>query len=150
VTYNFSPHKKLSQGDILRHIRAIANVVGGEGNGPKYKESNIIVVSRNCEIDKGTNSVLVARLARLKSQREEFRGVVRAGEVLNAFYLPSEGPLMDEESYIDWRTLQQISKEELMKMRYQLGCYRCSLGEIMLKACLGSLIEFFTKPEEEE
>lgn len=149
MTYHYSLDKKLSQGDILRHIRVIANTVGGENNGPKFKESNIIVITRNCEIDKSPNSLLVARIARLSSQTEYFRNNIRKGEVLNAFFLPDDGEFM-EESYIDWRTLQPVNLESLKMLRVQEKYYRCSLNEVMLEACLGGFIEFFTKPEKEE
>jgi len=152
VTYHNSPDGKLSQGDIFRRVRVITNIVGGTNNGPKYGESNIVVITRSCEIDKDPNSVLVARIARLKSQSERIRGLIRGdGEkvIVNAFYLPPGDQLM-EESYVDWRTLQPLSKEMMEQLRLNQDYYKCTLDEEMRKACLESFIVFFTKPEDEE
>jgi hypothetical protein len=149
VTYHYSQDGKLTQGDILRHIRVISNIIEAENNGFKFKESNIIVITRNCEIDKSPNSVMVARIARLSSQTARMQNRIREGEVLNAFFLPSDGQFI-EESYIDWRTLQPVSVKTLRTLRVQKEYYRCSLNEVLLEACLGGFIEFFTRPEEEE
>ena len=68
MIYRHSPDDELSQGDIIRHVKVIVNIRDTETHQPKNDASNIIVLSRNCEISKppkvetGTNSVLVARV----------------------------------------------------------------------------------------
>ncbi len=150
MTYHYSPDQELSQGDILRRVRVIINIVGGENLAPKFGESIIIVISRDCEIDKPlttSNSVLVARIARLSSQSERMRDLVRENRVLNAFYLPADGQLM-EESYIDWRTLQQVSKQILHNLRIRQEHYKCTLDKKFVIASLTGLRDFLTEPED--
>lgn len=65
MTYYSSPDGKLSQGDILRHVRVITSYTNRTGNDPKYGEANVIVITRGCEIDKASDTVLVARIVRL-------------------------------------------------------------------------------------
>ena len=69
---------------------------------------------------------------------------------MNAFYLPPDGLLLKDECYVDWRTLQPVSKEMLKHLRYQQDYYRCTLNEEIRMACLESFVIFFTKPENEE
>jgi hypothetical protein len=149
VTYHYSPDNELSQGDIIYPVRIITNIVGAEVDRPKYKDSTIIVINRNCEISKpvsGANSVLVARVKKLSFESEDFQRYIRNEDVLNAFYLPRDEKFM-EESYADWRTLQQVSKKTLYTLRAQRESYKCSLDETMLKACLGHLWVYLIKPE---
>ena len=152
MTYRYNLNNKLSQGDIFRGVRVITNVVGAENNGPKYDESNIIVISRNCEIDKpleASNSVLVARVRKLSSQGKRFQGYIRDYEILNAFYIPSDDQFL-EECWVDWRTLQPTNKDKLYRYRSQQDFYKCTLDDTMLKACLGHLYVFLSKEEENE
>lgn len=149
MTYHYSPDNELSQGDIIYPVRVITNIVGAEADRPKYKDSTIIVITRNCEISKpvsGANSVLVARVKKLSPESESFQSHIRNGAVLNAFYLPHDG-IFEVESYVDWRLLQQVSKETLYKLRTRRESYKCSLDEEMLKACLGHLWVYLIKPE---
>ena len=131
----------------------MTNIINRTGNDSKYGEANIIVITRNCEIDKSSDTVLAARVIRLSGQAQHIQRLIRGdGDevIVNAFYLPSDSELIQEECYVDWRTLQPLSKEMLKQLRHQQGCYRCTLGEEIRKACLESFIVFFTKPEDEE
>lgn len=93
MIYSFSPDERLSQGDILRGVKIVVNVCDPETNAPKYNDSHIIVLSRNCEIDKpikvstGTNSALVARVIRLASIHSSLQGDIRKNRIVNAFFL---------------------------------------------------------------
>lgn len=153
MTYYYSPNNELSQGDILRRIRVITNVVGRANNEPRYGESSIVIISHDCEIDKPltiANSVLVARIARVLSQKSErIQENIRNNELLNTFHLPAEGQLM-EESYIDWRTVQQTSKEMLKQLRNQQEYYRCTLDEKIIIASLVGFRDFLTNVEGNE
>ena len=100
MTYSFSPDEPLSQGDILRHVKVIVNVRDGETNSPKYDLSNIIVLSRNCEIDKpvdastNTNSVSVARVIRLSSlHSSSLQGNIKNKNVINTHFLAADGEI---------------------------------------------------------
>jgi hypothetical protein len=149
VTYKYLPDNELSQGDIIYPVRVITNIVGAEADRPKYKVSTIVIINRNCEISKpvsAANSVLVARIKKLSYESESFQRHIRDEDILNAFYLPSEGRF-EEESYVDWRTLQQVNKATLYTLREQRENYKCSLDEEMLKACLGHLWFYLIKPD---
>ena len=74
MTYHYSPEGKLSQGDIFHRVKVITNIIGGANNSPKYGERNIIIITRNCEIDKAPDSVLVAKLVRVSSQFRTYAG----------------------------------------------------------------------------
>jgi len=153
VTYCYDLSGKLSQGDIFRRVRVIKNIVGNKDNAPEYKDSAIIVITRNCEIDRSlteANSVLIARVRELVSQSSpRFRDLIREGSVLNTFYLPA-GEGSSKESYIDWRSLQPFSKSHLYELRNRSESYRCTLTGDLLKSCLGGLLIFLTKSENEE
>ncbi len=155
MIYRVSLGEKLSQGDIIRGVKVVVNVSDPENNLPKYDGSHIIVISRNCEIDKpikistGTNSVLVARVIRLSSAPQGAQGYLRANRVVNAFFLPGQVGFM-EDCYIDWRTLQPVDKSNLYALRSQTQNYRCTLEKEVLEACLDSLFIFITKPDDED
>ena len=153
MTYSYSLGSDLSQGDILSRVKLIVNVNDPENNGPKYGSSHVIVLSRNCEIDKpikfssGTNSVLVARVIRLALAPPNSRGYIKENRVLNAFFLPGDNDYIDD-CYIDWRTLQPTGKGNLLALRSQSEYYKCTLKKQVLEDCFESLFIFLTKPED--
>ncbi len=150
MTYSFSPDERLSQGDILRGVKLVVNVHDPEINAPRYDDSHIIVLSRNCEIDKpikastGTNSVSVARVIRLIPTSPGL-GDIRKNRIVNAFFLP--GSEYIEECYVDWRTTQPVDKSNLMVLRSQNGNYKCTVEKEVLEDLFESYFIFFTKPE---
>jgi hypothetical protein len=152
VIYRHSPDDELSQGDILRHAKLVVNVNDPEISGPKYDYSNIIVLSRNCEIDKpiktssGTNSVLVARVVRLSAAPAGSQDYIRKNRVVNAFFLPAHDEYL-EDCYVDWRTVQPVDKGDLCTLRSQSEFYKCTLEEKTLEDCFESLFIFLRKPE---
>lgn len=153
MTYHNSPDGKLSQGDILHHVTILKNIVNRSGNDAKFGEANVLVITRNCELDKPNNIIFVARINRLAGQDAFFQRVVRGEtdeEVVNTFHLPPDGQLMQEESYVDWRTLQPADKAIMKQFRRQQDHYVCTLDEEMRTRCLESFIVFFTKPDDEE
>lgn len=150
--YCNSPDGKLSQGDMFRNVKILVNITNRSGTDAKYGIANIIVITRNCEIDKH-DTVLVARVIRFAGQTPQFQSKVRGDgdeAVVNAFYLPPDGQFIPEECYINWRTLQPVDRETLKQARYQQDHYLCTLDEKMRSDCLDSFNFFFTKPEEDE
>ncbi len=151
MIYSFSPDERLSQGDILRGVKIVVNVCDPETNAPKYNDSHIIVLSRNCEIDKpikvstGTNSALVARVIRLASIHSSLQGDIRKNRIVNAFFLPRSEYI--EECYVDWRTTQPVDKSNLMVLRSQNESYKCTVGKELLEDLFESYFVFLTKPE---
>ncbi len=133
MTYYYSPDDELSQGDIIRHVKVVINVNDAENNLPSYNESQIVVISRNCEISKPsvittrTNLVLVAILSSVSSAPVGLQGYLRKNRVVSASYLPRQEKLMEEDCYIDWRTLQAVDKDNLYSLRTQADSYRCTL-----------------------
>lgn len=153
MIYHYSPEEKLSQGDIIRHVKVVVNIRDDKTLQPKHDTSNIIILSRDCEIDKppraevGTNSVLVARVIPLAAIEKGLQGNIRRNRVFSAFYLPKHEEFMDEECYVDWRTFQQIDKSYLHILRSEAGYYRCTVEKEHFKLFLVSLLAFF-KPDE--
>jgi hypothetical protein len=150
VIYQFSPDDELSQGDIIRRVRVMIDVSNAQTSLPDYSESNIIVMTRNCEISKppnattGTNAISVVRLIRLAAAPKGLQGDIRKNRVVSAFYLPEQEDLM-EECYIDWRTVQPIDKSYLYTSRSQH--YKCTVDREQFMACLEGYFVFLTKPD---
>jgi hypothetical protein len=153
VIYRSSPDEELSQGDIIRSVRVLIDVNGAESHEPLYGLSNIIVMSRNCEISKrsanvpSTNSVLVARVVRLSAAPQNLRGDIKRNRVESIHYLPEQDDLM-EECFIDWRSFQPIDKMNLYKLREQN--YKCTLEKTYFQDCMEDFFLFLTKPDPAE
>ncbi len=154
MIYRYSPADELSQGDIIRHVKLVASRRDASTGQPEYILSNIIVLSRNCEIDKppkierGTISVLAVRVIPFMAIEKGLQGDIRGNRVFNTYYLPKHEGIMDEECYIDWRTFQQVDKSYLHVLRKEPGYYRCTVETESFKLALGGLFAFL-KPDEE-
>ena len=153
MNYRYSPNDELSQGDIIRHVKLLANRRDAGTNQPEYVLSNIIILSRDCEIDKppkveaGTTSILVARVLPFAVIEKGLQGDIRRKRVFNAFYLPTLEGTMDDECYVDWRTFHQVDKSYLHVLRKESGYYRCTAEKEFFKLALGGLFAFL-KPDE--
>jgi hypothetical protein len=153
VRYIYSPDEELSQGDIIRGVRVLINVHNTDTGQPEYDLSNVIVMSRNCEISKhsatvsGTNSALIARVIRLSAAPSNLIGDIRRNRVENTHYLPGQENLI-EECFIDWRSFQPVDKMNLYHIRPQN--YKCTLAKEYFNDCMEDFFIFLTKPDPAE
>jgi hypothetical protein len=151
VSYKAIFNADIEQGDIIEGVYVITKVPGQEASDISNNKAMVFVLSHNCEIDKPANEerrsdrVLVACVYKASSLSKGDLKLLKDGRIVNAFYIPKDDPL-NEDYYIDWRTVQPVDKNTLLSARKDDKLYICTLdGELYEQAC-GLFWDFLFRP----
>ena len=97
----------------------MANVVylhGGDRPNAVLRYGRVMLLTYGCEFDKkACECVMVAEIRPLSTVVESTRQYVRDYRVLHMFYLP-EAPGAMPESFVDFRMMERISKDTLLRL----------------------------------